>query len=50
MVKPVDFEDVVHMSRFLTVYWLGMSETPESFRSQRRGSAEVPKAKKDQDD
>ena len=35
MVKPVDFEDVVHMSRFLTVYWLDMSTTPESFRPPR---------------
>ena len=35
MVKPVDFEDVVHMSQFLTKYWLKMSKTPESYRAPR---------------
>jgi len=33
MVKPLDFEDVVHMSKFVTTYWLKMSKTPESFRA-----------------
>lgn len=32
MVKPMDFGDVVNMSRFLTSYWLQMSKTPESYR------------------
>jgi CheY-like chemotaxis protein len=35
MVKPMDFEDVVHMSKFLTVYWLDLSKTPESSRPVR---------------
>jgi len=35
MVKPMDFEDAVQMSRFLTSYWLQMSKTPESFRAPR---------------
>jgi len=35
MVKPLDFEDVVQMSKFVTTYWLKMSKTPESFRAPR---------------
>jgi len=35
MVKPMDFEDVIHMSKFLTSYWLHMSRTPESSRSEK---------------
>src|SRR4051812_35437595 len=35
MVKPVDFEDVVHMSQFLTKYWLVASKAPESHRAPR---------------
>ena len=36
MVKPMDFEDVTHMSKFLISYWLKMSKTPETSRSPRR--------------
>jgi len=36
MVKPLEFEDVLHMSKFVTTYWLTMSKKPESFRSPRR--------------
>jgi len=36
IVKPMDFEDVTHMSKFLTSYWLTMSKTPETSRSPRR--------------
>jgi CheY-like chemotaxis protein len=32
MVKPMDFEDVVEMTRFLSTYWLGMSRAPETIR------------------
>ena len=35
LVKPVDFEDVVHMGKFLTTYWLRLSKTPETSRPQR---------------
>ena len=35
MVKPLDFEDVVQMSKFVTTYWLKMSKTPESYRAPR---------------
>jgi CheY-like chemotaxis protein len=33
MVKPMDFEDVVQMSKFLTSYWLKQSKAPETYRS-----------------
>jgi CheY-like chemotaxis protein len=35
MVKPMDFNDVVQMSRFLTDYWLQTSMAPETFRPPR---------------
>jgi len=47
MVKPVDFEDVVHISRFLTVYWLDLSKRPETFRQP---SDRVPKGRKEHGD
>jgi CheY-like chemotaxis protein len=36
MVKPMDFEDVVHMSQFLSKYWLQLSKAPDTFRPPRR--------------
>ena len=36
MVKPMDFDDIVQMSRFLTDYWLETSKAPETFREPRR--------------
>src|SRR6267378_6048415 len=35
MVKPMDFQDVVHMSQFLSKYWLQLSKAPETFRQPR---------------
>ncbi len=35
MVKPMDLEDVVHMGKFLTTYWLRLSKAPETSRPQR---------------
>jgi CheY-like chemotaxis protein len=35
MVKPMDFEDVIHMSKFLTSYWLHMSKSPETSRLEK---------------
>ena len=35
MVKPLDFEDVVHMGKFLTTYWLRLSKAPETSRPPR---------------
>jgi len=45
MVKPMDFKDVIHMSKFLTSYWLDMSKSPETSRSGKRrdeSKIEVP--------
>src|SRR5438552_3547618 len=36
LVKPMDFEDVVHLSKSLTSYWLQLSKTPETFRPDRK--------------
>ena len=36
MVKPLDFENFMEMSRFLTSYWLQLSKTPETSRPPRR--------------
>ena len=36
MVKPMDFDDVVQMSRFLTHYWLRTIKTPECYRESRK--------------
>ena len=35
MVKPMDFEDVVHLSKTLANYWLQLSKTPEIQRPPR---------------
>ena len=35
MVKPMDFQDVVHMSQFLSKYWLRLSKAPDIFRQPR---------------
>jgi CheY-like chemotaxis protein len=35
MVKPMDFEDVIHMSKFLTSYWLHMTKSPQTSRPAR---------------
>jgi hypothetical protein len=45
MVKPLEFEDVVHMGQFLTKYWLGMSKVPESSRPPAR-TQQQPKGTK----
>src|SRR6184192_4082342 len=33
MVKPLDFQNVVEMSRILKTYWLQMNKAPETSRS-----------------
>ena len=35
MVKPMDFEDVVQMTKYLSGYWLHLSKAPESSRPPR---------------
>jgi CheY-like chemotaxis protein len=46
MVKPMDFEDVIHMSKFLTSYWLHMSKSPQTSRVARSCG---PKLESDED-
>ena len=36
LVKPMDFEDVVHLSKAFTSYWLQLTKTPETFRPDRK--------------
>lgn len=35
MVKPMDFENIVELSRLLRDYWIMANRTPESFREPR---------------
>lgn len=44
MVKPVEFEDVVSMGKFLTQYWLQLSKSPDVSRPPRK---DQPKARGD---
>ena len=37
MVKPMDFEDVIEMTKFLTRYWLSLSKIPETSRPSKIG-------------
>jgi CheY-like chemotaxis protein len=39
MVKPLDFQNVVEMSRILKTYWLQMNKAPEAFRSGKGKSS-----------
>jgi CheY-like chemotaxis protein len=32
MVKPIDFQDLIHLAKVLTQFWLHLSETPTTFR------------------
>jgi CheY-like chemotaxis protein len=36
LVKPMDFENFVEMSRFLTGFWLNLNKPPETSRMPRR--------------
>jgi CheY-like chemotaxis protein len=47
MVKPLEFEDVLHMSQFLTKYWLGMSKAPETYRIPRQDGKQPGEMKKE---
>ena len=38
LVKPMDFEDVVHLSKSISSYWLKLSRGPEVSRPPRNGS------------
>ena len=35
MVKPMDFQNIVEMSKLLRDYWLNLSKTPETFRQPK---------------
>ena len=47
MVKPMDFEDVVHMSKFLSNYWLRLSKAPETYRSPKRPDPQADHSKEE---
>jgi len=36
LVKPMDFEDVVHLSKAFTSYWLQLNKAPDTFRQDRK--------------
>jgi CheY-like chemotaxis protein len=38
MVKPLDFQNVVEMSKILRTYWLDMDKAPEARRSERQST------------
>ena len=38
MVKPLDFQNVVEMSKILRTYWLDMDKAPEARRSKRQST------------
>ena len=36
LLKPYDFGDLVHLSRMIKEFWLGISKCPESFRAPKK--------------
>jgi len=46
LMKPYDFADLVHFSRFIGDFWLKMSKCPESFRAPKR-TEESPQRRTD---
>jgi len=50
LMKPYDFDDLIHLAKVIQEYWLYVSKCPESFRppktesgSKEGGAAESPK-------
>lgn len=41
LVKPYDFQNLVHFSRLIQEFWLNVSKTPESFRAPKTPAKEV---------
>jgi len=41
LVKPMDFEDVIQLSKFLSNYWLKLSKAPQTFRPPRHNGPGV---------
>ena len=40
LVKPYDFENLVHFSRLIQEFWLNVSKTPDSFRAPKAPAKE----------
>ena len=36
LMKPYDFEDLVHLAKVIQEYWLYLSKTPDSYRSPKK--------------
>ena len=49
MVKPMDFQDVVHMSQFLSRYWLKLSKAPDTFRQPRHRTSKPENGRNEPD-
>jgi len=42
LMKPYDFEDLVHLAKVIQEYWLYLSKCPDSFRSSEMKPAQRP--------
>lgn len=49
LLKPYDFDDLVHLSRIVKEFWLQLSKCPESFRAPKPSSAGKVDERKDFD-
>jgi CheY-like chemotaxis protein len=41
LMKPYDFEDLVHLAKVIQEYWLHLSKCPDSFREPKKETAVV---------
>jgi len=46
LMKPYDFEDLVHLAKVIHEYWLYVSKCPDSFREPNTGSSREDSARK----
>jgi CheY-like chemotaxis protein len=46
LVKPYDFEDLIHLSGLIKDFWLQTSRSPESFRPVKKGNHDQPNGSK----
>lgn len=44
LVKPYDFEDLVHFTKLIQEFWLERSKCPDSFRSPKTSATTVPES------
>src|SRR5215469_11137591 len=42
LVKPYDFQDLVHFSKLIQEYWLSASRCPDSFRTPKASAPPLP--------